>query len=106
MPASCLQGGGLAVPKAARPWNQTDLSLYPAFIIYQRFVTGLCCASVSDLKDIMSLWKGSVLPRVGNSVKLEVKLAQLCLTLGDPMDFSHVSPWNSVHGIHQARTLE
>ena len=42
MPASCLQGGGLAVPKAARPWNQTDLSLYPAFIIYQRFVTVLC----------------------------------------------------------------
>ena len=54
----------------------------------------------------MSLWKGSVLPRVGNSVKLKVKVAQLCLTLGDPMDFSHVSPWNSVHGIHLARTLE
>ena len=37
-------------------------------------------------------------------VKSETEVAQLCLTLGDPMDCS--LPGSSVHGIFQARLLE
>ena len=37
-------------------------------------------------------------------VKSESEVAQSCLTLGDPMDYSSPSP--SVHGIFQARVLE
>ena len=37
-------------------------------------------------------------------MKVKVLVAQLCLTLWDPMDCSH--PGSSVHGILQARTLE
>ena len=37
-------------------------------------------------------------------VKSEREVAQLCLTLRDPMDFS--LPGSSVHGIFQARVLE
>ena len=34
----------------------------------------------------------------------ESEVAQLCLTLSDPMDYS--PPGSSVHGIFQARVLE
>ena len=37
-------------------------------------------------------------------VKSESEIAQLCLTLSDPMDCS--LPGSSVHGIFQARVLE
>ena len=37
-------------------------------------------------------------------VKSEREVAQSCLTLRDPMDFS--LPGSSVHGIFQARVLE
>ena len=37
-------------------------------------------------------------------VKSERKVAQLCLTLSDPMDCS--PPGSSIHGIFQARVLE
>ena len=37
-------------------------------------------------------------------VKSESEVAQLCLTLSDPMD--HSLPGSSVHGIFQARVLE
>ena len=37
-------------------------------------------------------------------VNSESKVAQSCLTLGDPMDCS--LPGSSVHGIFQARVLE
>ena len=37
-------------------------------------------------------------------VKSESEVAQLCLTLSDPMDFS--LPGSSIHGIFQARVLE
>ena len=37
-------------------------------------------------------------------VKSESQVAQLCLTLSDPMDYS--LPGSSVHGIFQARVLE
>ena len=37
-------------------------------------------------------------------VKSEIEVAQSCLTLNDPMDFS--PPGSSVHGIFQARVLE
>ena len=37
-------------------------------------------------------------------VKSEGEVAQSCLTLGDPMNFS--LPGSSVHGIFQARVLE
>ena len=37
-------------------------------------------------------------------VKSESKVAQLCLTLSDPMDCS--LPGSSIHGIFQARVLE
>ena len=37
-------------------------------------------------------------------VKRESEVAQSCLTLSDPMDFS--LPGSSVHGIFQARVLE
>ena len=37
-------------------------------------------------------------------VKSESEVAQLCLTLSDPMDCS--PPGGSVHGIFQARVLE
>ena len=37
-------------------------------------------------------------------VKSESEVAQLCLTLGDPMDCS--LPGSSAHGIFQARVLE
>ena len=37
-------------------------------------------------------------------VKSEREVAQLCLTLRDPMDFS--LPGSSVHGIFQVRVLE
>ena len=37
-------------------------------------------------------------------VKSEIKVAQLCLTLSNPMDCS--PPGSSVHGIFQARVLE
>ena len=37
-------------------------------------------------------------------VKSESEVAQLCLTLSDPMDCS--LPGSSVHGISQARVLE
>ena len=37
-------------------------------------------------------------------VKSESEVAQLCLTLSDPMDCS--PPGSSVHGIFQARVLE
>ena len=37
-------------------------------------------------------------------VKIESEVAQLCLTLSDPIDFS--LPGSSIHGIFQARVLE
>jgi len=37
-------------------------------------------------------------------VKSESEVAQLCLTLRDPMDYS--LPGSSVHGIFQARVLD
>ena len=37
-------------------------------------------------------------------VKSESEVAQLCLTLSDPMDLS--LPGSSIHGIFQARVLE
>ena len=37
-------------------------------------------------------------------VKTESEVAQLCLTLSDPMDCSR--PGSSIHGIFQARVLE
>ena len=37
-------------------------------------------------------------------VKSEIEVAQLCLTLSDPMDWS--LPGSSIHGIFQARVLE
>ena len=37
-------------------------------------------------------------------VKSESEVAQSCLTLGDPMDFS--LPGSSIHGVFQARILE
>ena len=37
-------------------------------------------------------------------VKSESEVTQLCLTLGDPVDFS--LPGSSIHGIFQARVLE
>ena len=37
-------------------------------------------------------------------VKSEIEVAQLCLTLIDPMDCS--LPGSSIHGIFQARVLE
>ena len=37
-------------------------------------------------------------------VNSESEVAQLCLTLSDPMDYS--LPGSSVHGIFQARVLE
>ena len=37
-------------------------------------------------------------------VKIESEVAQSCLTLSDPMDYS--SPGSSAHGIFQARVLE
>ena len=37
-------------------------------------------------------------------VKSESAVAQLCLTLSDPMDYS--LPGSSIHGIIQARVLE
>ena len=37
-------------------------------------------------------------------VKSEIEVAQLCLTLSDPMDCS--LPGSSIHGIFQARVLE
>ena len=37
-------------------------------------------------------------------VKSEREVAQLCLTLSDPMDYS--LPGSSIHGIFQARVLE
>ena len=40
----------------------------------------------------------------GMKVKSESEVAQSCLTLIDPMDFS--PPGSSVHGIFQARVLE
>ena len=40
----------------------------------------------------------------GMKVKSESEVAQLCLTLSDPMDFS--LPGSSVHGTLQARVLE
>ena len=40
----------------------------------------------------------------GMRVKSESEVAQLCLTLSDPMDCS--SPGFSIHGIFQARVLE
>ena len=37
-------------------------------------------------------------------VKRESEVAQLCLTLSDPMDYS--LPGSSIHGILEARVLE
>ena len=37
-------------------------------------------------------------------VKSEIEVAQLCLTLSDPKDYS--PPGSSIHGIFQARVLE
>ena len=37
-------------------------------------------------------------------VKREIEVAQLCLTLSDPMECS--LPGSSIHGIFQARVLE
>ena len=37
-------------------------------------------------------------------VKIESEVAQSCLTLSDPMDYS--LPGSSIHGIFQARVLE
>ena len=37
-------------------------------------------------------------------VKSETEVAQSCLTLSDPMDYS--LPGSSIHGIFQARVLE
>ena len=41
---------------------------------------------------------------VASSLKVKVLVAQLCLTLFNPMDCS--PPGSSVHGIFQARKLE
>ena len=48
--------------------------------------------------------KSSRLLWLGNPWQVEVKVAQLCLTLRNPMDCS--PPGSSVHGIFQARILE
>ena len=48
--------------------------------------------------------KSGILNRLVTSKKTEVKVAQSCLTLCDPMDCS--PPGSSVHGILQARILE
>ena len=42
--------------------------------------------------------------QLGPSLQASVKVAQLCLTLCDPMDYGR--PGSSVHGILQARILE
>ena len=47
-------------------------------------------------------WSGVFLQRM--KVKSESEVAQSCLTLRDPMDYS--LPGSSVHGIFQARVLE
>ena len=39
-----------------------------------------------------------------SKVKSESEVAQLCLTLSNPMDYS--LPGSSIHGIFQARVLE
>ena len=49
-------------------------------------------------------WIGLPFPSPMQEVKNESEVAQLCLTLQDPMDFS--PPGSSIHGIFQARVLE
>ena len=39
-------------------------------------------------------------------VKSESEVAQSCLTLRDPMNYSLLRPGSSVHGISQERVLE
>ena len=49
-------------------------------------------------------WSGLPFPSPMHEVKSESEVAQLCLTLRDPMDCG--LPGSSVHGIFQARVLE
>ena len=49
-------------------------------------------------------WSGLPFPSPMHEVKSESEVAQLCLTLHDPMDCS--LPGSSIHGIFQARVLE
>ena len=49
-------------------------------------------------------WSGLPFPSPVHEVKSESEVAQLCLTLSDPMDCS--LPGSSIHGIFQARVLE
>ena len=49
-------------------------------------------------------WSGLPFPSPMHEVKSEMEVAQLCLTLSDPMDCS--LPGSSVHGIFQAGVLE
>ena len=49
-------------------------------------------------------WNGLPFPSPMHEVKSESQVAQLCLTLSDPMDYS--LPGSSIHGIFQTRVLE
>ena len=49
-------------------------------------------------------WSGLPSPSPMHAVKSESEVAQLCLTLRDPLDCS--PPGSSVHGIFQARVPE
>ena len=49
-------------------------------------------------------WSGLPFPSPMHEVKSESQVAQLCLTLSDPMDYS--LPGSSIHGIFQTRVLE
>ena len=49
-------------------------------------------------------WSGLPFPSSKHENEIQNEVAQLCLTLGDPMDCSLVG--SSIHGIFQARVLE
>ena len=49
-------------------------------------------------------WVGGHVLLQGMKVKSKSEVAQLCLTLSDPMDCS--PPGSSIHGIFEARVLE
>ena len=49
-------------------------------------------------------WSGFLFPSPMHESEKKIEVAQSCLTLSDPMDYS--IPGSSVHGIFQARVLE
>ena len=86
-----------------RAWQPTPVFL-PGEFHGQRSMAGYSPWGHKELDTTEQLTLSHFRGRFGIELGCSVLIAQLCLTVCDPMDCS--PPGSSVHGIHQARILE